>query len=118
MKLSASGILIILAVALSNIITNPAGASIASFKKETDGVVFNLDKGLMKIKVCTDNIVEVKYTVMQAFPSARSLVINNDWKTITKFSVADNKDEIIITTANLKIMVSKITNAVKFTDLK
>jgi len=118
MKLSASGILIILAIALNTIIIKPAGASIASFKKETDGVVFNLDKGLMKIKVCTDNIVEVKYTVMQAFPSARSLVINNDWKTITKFSVADNKDEIIITTANLKIMVSKITNAVKFTDLK
>lgn len=118
MKISASSILIIVATALSIIITKPAGASIVSFKKETDGVVFNLDKGLMKIKVCSDNIVEVKYTVMQTFPSTRSLVINNDWKTAAKFTVADNKDEIVIITANLKIVVNRSTNAVKFTDLK
>ena len=39
-------------------------------------------------------------------------------KAVTNFSVAENKDEIIITTANLKILVNKSTNAVKFTDLK
>jgi alpha-D-xyloside xylohydrolase len=118
MKISASGISIILAIVLSIIITKPAEASIVSLKKQADGVIFNLDKGLMEIKICNDNIVEVRYTVMKALPSTMSLVINNNWKTVTNFSVADNKDEIIITTANLKILVNKSTNAVKFTDLK
>jgi alpha-D-xyloside xylohydrolase len=118
MKISASGILMILAIFLNIIITKPAGASIVSFKKQSDGVIFNLDKGLMKIKICNDNIVEVKYTVLKDLPSAISLVVNNDWKTATNFSVAENKDEITITTANLNILVNKSTNAVKFTDLK
>jgi alpha-D-xyloside xylohydrolase len=118
MKISASWIPVILIIALSLSIAKRAEASIVSFKKETNGVTFNLDKGLLKIKVCNDNIVEVKYTVLQAFTSNKSLVIVNDWKTVTKFSVSDNKDEIIITTANLEIGVNKNTNAVKFTDLK
>lgn len=118
MKLSASGILIILAIALSIIIPKPAGASIVSFKKDVNGVTFTLDKGLMKVKVCSDNIVEIKYTVMPGFPSTKSLVINNAWKGVAKFSVTENKDEIIITTANLKIVVNRSTNAIKYTDLK
>jgi alpha-D-xyloside xylohydrolase len=118
MKMSVSRLLIILFAALSIIITIPARASVASFKKESDGVIFNLDKGLMKIKICNDNIVEVKYSVMQTFPEIKSLVIVNDWKAASKFSVSDNKDEIIISTADLIVQVNKSTNAVKFTDLK
>ena len=118
MKISASGILIILSIALGITLTAPAKASVVSFKKESDGVIFNLDKGLMKIKICNDNIVEVKFSVMQTFPETKSLVIVNGWKIAAKFSVSDNKDEIVISTADLIILVNKSTNAVKFTDLK
>ena len=118
MKISASGILIILSIALGITLTAPAKASVVSFKKESDGVIFNLDKGLMKIKICNDNIVEVKFSVMQTFPETKSLVIVNGWKIAAKFSVSDNKDEIVISTADLMILVNKSTNAVKFTDLK
>ena len=118
MKISASGILIILSIALGITLTAPAKASVVSFKKESDGVIFNLDKGLMKIKICNDNIVEVKFSVMQTFPETKSLVIVNGWKIAAKLSVSDNKDEIVISTADLMILVNKSTNAVKFTDLK
>jgi len=118
MKLSASRILIILAIALSIIIPKPVRASIVSFKKDVNGVTFTLDKGLMRIKVCRDNTVEVKYTILPVFPSTKSLVINNEWRGVTKFSVSENKDEVIITTANLKIVVNRSTNAIKYTDLK
>jgi alpha-D-xyloside xylohydrolase len=117
MKLSASGILLVLSLALGIVITEPTGASVVSFKKEANGVTFALDKGLMKLKVCSDNIVEVKYTLLPVFPSVKSLVINNEWRGITKFTVTENKDEIIISTANLKILVNRSTNSVRFTDL-
>jgi len=117
MKLSISGILIILSIALGFIIPEPARASVKLFKKEPGGVTFTLDKGLMKVKVCSDNIVEVKYTLLPVFPSIKSLVINNEWRGITKFTVSENKDDIIISTSNLKILVNRSTNAIKFTDL-
>ena len=117
MKLSISGILIIMSIALGIFIPEPARASVIFFKKEQGGVTFTLDKGLMKVKVCSDNIVEVKYTLLPVFPSIKSLVINNEWRGITKFTVSENKDDIIISTSNLKILVNRVTNAIKFTDL-
>jgi len=45
----------------------------------------------MKIKICNDNIVEVKFSVMQTFPETKSLVIVNGWKIAAKFSVQITK---------------------------
>ena len=59
------------------IVVQPVHAAIRDFKKQPDGVVFNLDKGLMKIKICSADIVEVKYTVFNTFQTKESLVVNN-----------------------------------------
>jgi alpha-D-xyloside xylohydrolase len=72
----------------------------------------------MKVKVCSDNIIEVKYTVLQDFLMKKSLVITNDWKKGTKFTLSENKEEIVIITGNLKVWINKSTNAIRFTDLK
>jgi alpha-D-xyloside xylohydrolase len=48
----------------------------------------------------------------------KSLVITNDWKKGTKFTLSENKEEIVIITGNLKVWINKSTNAIRFTDLK
>lgn len=118
MKSSASRIILILTIVLGIIIPSLASATVVSIKKDADGVTFTLDKGVLKVKVCSENIVEVKYTTLQSFKAKTSLVINNEWKTAAKFSVSENKEEIIISTASLKIWVNRGNNAIKFTDLK
>jgi alpha-D-xyloside xylohydrolase len=95
-----------------------AQAKVVSFTKDNDGITIKLDKGLMKVKVCSDNIVEVKYTLLQDFLMKKSLVITNDWKKGTKFTLSENKEEIVIITGNLKVWINKSTNAIRFTDLK
>jgi len=42
-----------------------ANASVKSYKKEADGVTFILDRGIMKVKICKDDIIEVKYTFIE-----------------------------------------------------
>jgi len=59
----------------------------------------------MKIKILTDDIVEVKYTALELFFKI-SLVINNKWKHQPKFSVKENQNEIVISTGKLKIKVT------------
>lgn len=93
-------------------------AKIKSINKETDGVSFTLDKGLMKIKVCLDNMVEVKYTSLPVILDKPSLVVTNKWEKTPGFSVDETAGEVIITTSQLKVIVNKETDAVKFTDLK
>jgi alpha-D-xyloside xylohydrolase len=92
-------------------------ASVVSFKKEGNGVAFTLDKGLMKVKICMDNMVEVKYTMLPLFLDKPSLVVNNGWKETTDFTVTETSGEIMITTNQLKVVVDKQTNAVTYTDL-
>jgi alpha-D-xyloside xylohydrolase len=94
-----------------------AGAAVVSYQKEGNGVVLTLDNGLMQIKICTDQVVEVKYTTLPLFLDKPSLVITNTWSASPEYSVSDNSHEIIITTAKIRVIVNRQNNAVKFADL-
>ena len=99
-------------------ISQAVKAAVISYKKDANGLTFKLDKGLMYIAVCKDDIIEVKYTLFNAFETKPSLVVNNSWNPPTLYQVAENKTEVTITTAKLKIRVNKATNAITYTDLK
>src|SRR5664280_708345 len=118
MKLKALRIKQVLGALALTVLSVVAQAKVVSFTKDNDGITFKLDKGLMKVKVCSGNIIEVKYTVLQDFLMKKSLVITNGWKKDTKFTLSENKEEIVIITGNLKVWINKSTNAIRFTDLK
>src|SRR5258706_12122355 len=94
-----------------------ANASVKSYKKEADGVTFILDKGIMKVKICKEDIIEVKYTFMNSFPAKNSLVINNLWIDKPVYNVSEKQNQIIVSTEKLKIKINKATNAITYTDL-
>jgi alpha-D-xyloside xylohydrolase len=94
-----------------------ARASIVSHTKDRDGITFTLDKGKMKVKICKDDIIEVKYTTLSDIPSKTSLVVNNEWATTPKFEIAERSDEIIISTSRLKIKVNRSTHSIRYTDV-
>jgi alpha-D-xyloside xylohydrolase len=92
-------------------------AAIISYSQSADKVTFKLDKGLMSVRVCKPDIVEVQYTVLPAFAPKTSLVVNNQWTQKTPFKVEEKNGQITITTAKLKVLVNKATNAITYTDL-
>jgi alpha-D-xyloside xylohydrolase len=96
----------------------PANATVISFTKNAGGVNCKLDKGLLNIRICKADIIEVKYTIFDAFPAKNSLVVNNPWAEKTPFTVTEHNAVITITTSKLKINIDKATNAVSYTDLK
>src|SRR5258708_6950994 len=81
-------------------------ASVISYSKNADGIVFKLDKGLMNIRICRADIIEVKYTIFDVFPAKNSLVINNAWKEKVPFTVSERDGKIIISTAKLNISIN------------
>jgi alpha-D-xyloside xylohydrolase len=93
-------------------------AKVVSFTKDIDGITCNLDKGLMKVKICTDNIIEVKYTFLPLFLDKPSLVITNEWKNTPGFTITENSGEIVLTTSKLKVIVNRQNNSVRYSDLK
>jgi alpha-D-xyloside xylohydrolase len=119
MKLTSIKVISFIAtVAMSFLpITSVTLASVISYTKENDGVTFSLDKGIMKIKIYRDDIIEVKYTSLGTLDPKNSLVINNEWKTKPSFNVFEKSGDIIITTKSLRIKVNKSTNSITYTDL-
>ena len=94
------------------ILYTPANATVKSYTKQIDGVTFTLDKGLMKISVCRDDIIEVKYTIFKSFSGKTSLVVNNRWLPRPAFNVTESGDTITIVTKKLKVEINKLTNAI------
>jgi alpha-D-xyloside xylohydrolase len=117
MKISALKIRLLLSLLAIMMLTFTTKATVVSFVKNSDGITFTLDKGLMKVKVCFDNMVEVKYTTLPVFMDKPSLVITNEWKIIPGFTVTENTGEIVIAISKIKVVVNRKSNAVKYTDL-
>ncbi len=112
--LKNKNIIILISLMMLNVVIK---ASVISFKRDSDGITCSLDKGLLKIKVCLDKLVEVKYTTLPLFLDKPSLVIANDWKIIPKFTVVEKTNEIIVLTASLVVIVDKQNNSVKYADI-
>ena len=108
----------ILIVVLILVSVKATMASIVSYTKTDRAVVFKLDKGLMEVKICKADIIEVKYTIFNTFPEKNSLTVDNPWKEKSPFRVSEHDGEVDITTAKLVIKVNKASNAITYTDLK
>ncbi len=92
-------------------------ASIVSYTTDADGITCTLDKGFMKVKICKEDVVEVKYTSLTSFTTKTSLVVANLWTTQPQFQVTEDSIEIIISTGKLKIKLNKLTNSIQYTEL-
>ena len=95
--------------------TNYLHARIIGFKKQPDGVLFTLEKGLMKITVCESDIIEVKYTALNEFDKKASLVVNKKW-TSPVFEIKESNTIVSIITSKIIIEVNKLTNAIRYFD--
>ncbi len=95
----------------------PAIATVQSFKKDADGVTLMLDKGMMKIKICMPDVVQVKYTILDAFPEKKSMVVINNFLAAVPFTIEEDGIMLHINTSKLRIIVNKTTNAIAYTDL-
>jgi len=97
---------------------NLTKATVISYKKSPDGVTFKLDRGLMYIRVCKPDIIEVKYTVLDALPQKNSLVVDNPFTIKTPFGLTENGGTVQIKTSRLVISIDKKTNAITYKDLR
>src|ERR1700739_4221681 len=84
-------------------------ATVKSWQKESDGVAFSLDVGVMKIRVCTPDIIEVQYSIQPHLQQRLSLVVNNRFDPAGAFTVSEVGGAVVIVTSRLRVMVDKAT---------
>ena len=85
-------------------------------ERQSDGVLFTMQTGLLRLEVCSDSIVRVLYTPTSSFPDVKHLaVIKTSWPR-AHFSVASTDKEVTLSTAQLRVTVARQDGVIVFSD--
>jgi alpha-D-xyloside xylohydrolase len=89
---------------------------VLSVQRESDGVQLTLQNGALKLQVCSDSIVRVRYSPTWPFPSRREfLVIKDNWPA-TKWELQSTDDAVVASTSQLKVVIARKDSSVTFQD--
>lgn len=101
---------------------SPVFSAPKNYEKLKDGVLVYLEdevsgeKKFVKIRVISDNIIQVISGDGNEVPDIKSLMIVDDIEGISEWEYSENGDDIILNTNRLQVLVSGSTGAVKFLD--
>ncbi|MGD0305586.1 MAG: TIM-barrel domain-containing protein [Candidatus Acidiferrales bacterium] len=85
-------------------------------KQQPDGAVLTMERGTLRLVVCTDSIVRVTYAPGATFPDTpQYVVIKNTWAP-SPFTFDAGANAVTLATGKLKITVTKKDGAILFTD--
>ena len=89
---------------------------VLSVQSESDGVQLTLQSGALKLQVCSDSIIRVRYSPSTPFPTRPEfLVIKESWPA-TKWEMQSTDDAIVLSTSRLKAVIARKDSSVTFQD--
>ena len=89
---------------------------VVSVQKEPDGVRFTLQKGVMRLQVCSDSIIRVRYSLTESVSTHPDLVvIKNNWPA-TKWETQSSDERVELSTAQIRALISRKDSGVTFQD--
>lgn len=99
-------------------------STLSAYEKQIDGVLFEISKQkgtdpqLLKIQVCTEDIIRVIAAPGKSLSSRQSLmIIKNTWPEV-HWSISEKAGQVEIATSRLAVHVNPKTGAVAFFDKK
>ncbi|PYU51239.1 MAG: hypothetical protein DMG48_10345 [Acidobacteria bacterium] len=89
---------------------------VLSVQRESDGVRLALQNGTLKLQVCSDSIIRVRYSPTASFSSRPEFAVIKDSWPVTKWEMQSSEDAITLSTAQLKIVIARKDSSVTFQD--
>lgn len=93
-----------------------------AFEKQADGILLILEKEkatdakMVKIQVCTDEIIRVIATPQKEFSPRKSLIVDKtEWEPVS-WTVEEVGEDVIVATSKITVKVNKIRGTVAFYD--
>jgi len=89
---------------------------VVSVQRESDGVQLTLQSGVMRLQVCSDSIIRVRYSPTSVVPTRPELVVvKNSWPA-AKWELQSSDSPIVLNTAQIKAVISRKDSSVTFQD--
>ena len=98
------------------VVSSTHALSVSSYQKLTDGVLFTLNQGKLKIEVASNEIFRVVYSLDTIPSAAGRIVVQTTWGT-PSFTVTEDASTVTIATSTIKAIITKSSAAVSYTDL-
>jgi alpha-D-xyloside xylohydrolase len=83
---------------------------------ESDGARIETSAGRMKLTVYRPDIIQVRYTLADAFSTKQSLMIEAHPQAPTDFAVEETPSSLLFSTAKLQVRINKKTGAFTYLD--
>jgi alpha-D-xyloside xylohydrolase len=86
-------------------------------EQQSDGVLFSMGTGTLKMQVCSESVIHVLYSATATFPKrADYVVIKESWPA-AQWTMQSTDDAITVTTSLLKVTVTKKDGAISYAEV-
>ena len=90
---------------------------VVGVERQSDGVLFKMQTGAMRLQVCSDSIVRVLYSPTSAFPERPEYVIAKTAWPSTDWKMASTEADVSLVTARFKVTVTRKDGVLAYSDL-
>jgi alpha-D-xyloside xylohydrolase len=84
---------------------------------ESEGVLFSMGMGTLKVQACSDSIIHVLYSPTATFPKQSDVVVGNENWPAAKWTMQSSDDAVTISTSLLKLTVTRKDGAISYAEL-
>ena len=90
---------------------------VASVQQQDDGALFTMKAGTLKLQVCTDSIIRVRYSATSTFSTLPDPVVTkHDWPK-TQWTMQSTPEDVTLTTSRLAVTITRKDGAITYRDL-
>ncbi len=119
---------LIVATLIGSVLVSPARAQwearnpVTAIQPQPDGAIFTMKTGTLRLQVCSESIIHVLYSptssLSLSFPASRPdpVIIKTSWP-VAKFTMQTDDDSVTLTTAQVKVVVTRQDGAITYRDL-
>jgi alpha-D-xyloside xylohydrolase len=85
-------------------------------QQQSDGAVFTMGTGTLKIQVCSDSIIRVLYSPTATFPQRTDYVVIKQKWPAAKWTMQSTDEAVIVSTSVLKLTVTRKDGAIAYAE--
>ncbi len=89
-----------------------------TFQQQPDGVLFAMKTGTLRVQVCSDSIIRVRYSATSSFSDLPNYVVTKTGWPETRWTMQSTGDDITLTTSRLAVSVTRADGAIIYRDLQ
>ncbi len=94
---------------------NPANP-VVSVARQSDGALFTMKTGVLRVRVCSDFIVQVIYSPTASFPDEPSYIVTKTAWPAAQWTFDTTDKDVVLATSRMKVTVFRENGKILFSD--